>query len=136
MTNTTKTTYVSTINAVLTAINTQSFEGITAEHIEKLIALGQSLEKRNASKSGKPTKKQGENAAVKVAIKEVLADHDPMKCGDIATLVGISGQKCSALLSQMVKSGEVVKSEEKRVSLFTLADEDDPVQALPGELDA
>lgn len=120
MTNTTKTTYVSTINAVLTAINKQSFEGITAEHVEKLIALGQSLEKRNTAKSGKPTKTQRENAEVKDAILAKLSSTEGKRCGDIAAEVGISGQKCSALLSQLVKTGEVVKTEEKRVALFTL----------------
>lgn len=119
MTNT-KLTYVSTINAILTAIDKQSFEGITADHVEKLIALGQSLEKRNASKSDKPTKKQAENATVKDAILAILSSTEGKRCGDIATEVGISGQKCSALLSQLVKTGEVVKTEEKRVALFTL----------------
>lgn len=122
MTNT-KTTYISALNAVLTAIKDQTFENITQEDVDKLVALGMALEKRNSRKSDKPTKKQSENYAFKVAIKEVLADHDPMKCGDIATLVGISGQKCSALLSQMVKDGDVVKSVgEKRVTLFSLSE--------------
>lgn len=133
MTNT-KLTYVSTINTILTAIRDQSFEGITDEHVEKLIALGQSLEKRNASKGTKPTKTQKENAEVKVQILSFLQGVDSAKCGDIATAVGISGQKCSALLSQLVTAGEVVKTEEKRVSLFSLANGDDSVQALPGEL--
>lgn len=119
MTNT-KLTYVSTINAILTAIQNQSFEGITADHVEKLIALGQSLEKRNTAKSDKPTKKQAENATVKDAILATLSSTEGKRCGDIATEVGISGQKCSALLSQLVKTGEVVKTEEKRVALFTL----------------
>lgn len=118
---TTKTTYISTINAVLTAINEKSFEGITAEHVEKLIALGQQLEKRNSAKSGKPTKKQAENAEVKDAILSKLSSTEGKRCGDIATELGITGQKCSALLSQLVKTGEVVKTEsEKRVSLFSL----------------
>lgn len=119
MTNT-KLTYVSTINAILTAIQNQSFEGITADHVEKLIALGQSLEKRNTAKSDKPTKKQAENATVKDAILATLSSTEGKRCGDIATEVGISGQKCSALLSQLVKTGEVIKTEEKRVALFTL----------------
>ena len=119
MTNT-KLTYVSTINAILTAIQNQSFEGITADHVEKLIALGQSLEKRNTAKSDKPTKKQAENATVKDAILATLSTTEGKRCGDIATEVGISGQKCSALLSQLVKTGEVVKTEEKRVAFFTL----------------
>ena len=118
---TTKTTYISTINAVLTAINEKSFEGITDEHVEKLIALSQQLEKRNSAKSGKPTKKQAENAEVKDAILSKLSSTEGKRCGDIATELGITGQKCSALLSQLVKTGEVVKTEgEKRVSLFSL----------------
>ena len=121
MTNT-KLTYVSTLNAVLTAINTQSFEGITAEHVEKLIALGQSLEKRNATKSNKPTKAQRENAEVKQKILDTLTVTEGKRCGDIANELGISGQKCSALLSQLVTSGKVTKTEgEKRVSLFLRA---------------
>ncbi len=119
MTNT-KLTYVATINTILTAIRDQSFEGITQEHVEKLIALGQQLEKRNSAKSDKPTKKQVENGEVKEAILSKLSSTEGKRCGDIATEVGISGQKCSALLSQMVKPGEVVKTEEKRVALFTL----------------
>lgn len=117
---TTKTTYISTINAVLTAINEKSFEGITDEHVEKLIALGQQLEKRNSAKNGKPTKKQAENAEVKDAILSKLSSTEGKRCGDIATELGITGQKCSALLSQLVKTGEVVKTEEKRVAFFTL----------------
>ena len=97
---TTKTTYISTINAVLTAINEKSFEGITDEHVEKLIALGQQLEKRNSLSK--------------------LSSTEGKRCGDIATELGITGQKCSALLSQLVKTGEVVKTEEKRVAFFTL----------------
>jgi len=119
MTNT-KLTYVATINTILTAIRDQSFEGITQEHVEKLIALGQQLEKRNSAKSDKPTKKQVENGEVKETILSKLSSTEGKRCGDIATEVGISGQKCSALLSQMVKTGEVVKTEEKRVALFTL----------------
>ena len=129
----TKLTYVNAINAALRALNGEEIEN-KAEVAEKLIALGQSLEKRNASKSGKPTKKQGENEGIKSQIADFLRGVPSAKCGDIANAIGISGQKCSALLSQMVKSGEVVKSEEKRTSVFALADEDDPVQVLPGEL--
>ena len=121
MTNT-KLTYVATINAILTAINDQSFEGITAEHVEKLIALGQSLEKRNATKSTKPTKKQVENADTKQKILDTLLVDEGKQCKAIAEELGISTQKCSALLSQLVADGEVTKTlGEKRVTLFTKA---------------
>lgn len=121
MTNTTKTTYVSTINAVLTAINNKSFEGITAEHVEKLIALGQSLEKRNSAKSNKPTKTQRENAEIKSKILDTLLVDEGKRCADIGAELEISPQKCSALLNQLVADGEVVKTTEKRITYFKRA---------------
>ena len=97
-----KLTYVSAINYALKSINGESLsESEKVAVAEKLIALGQSLEKRNASKSGKPTKTQKENANVKGEILKALTA-EGQKCGEIAEKVGISGQKCSALLSQMV----------------------------------
>ena len=129
-----KLTYVNAINFALKAINGEDIgEEAKVAVAEKLIALGQSLEKRNASKSGKPTKTQRENAEVKGQIEAVLTA-DGQKCGDIANAVGISGQKCSALLTQMVKDGIAEKYTEKRVTYFRIADPDDPVQALPGEI--
>lgn len=125
---TTKTTYVSTINAVLTAIDKQSFEGITAEHIDKLVALAAALEKRNASKSAgerKPTKTQRENELVKATIKSHMG-LEPKQCKEIAAECELSPQKVSALLKQMVEAGEVIKTQGKgdkggKVSLFRLA---------------
>jgi len=116
-----KMTYVNAINY---AIRFMQGEDMTEEQklavADKLVTLGEQLQKRNSAKSGKPTKKQVENGEVKDAILSKLSSTEGKRCGDIATEVGISGQKCSALLSQMVKTGEVVKTEEKRVALFTL----------------
>ena len=114
----TKLTYVNAINAALRAINGEDIEN-KVEVSEKLIALGQSLEKRNASKSGKPTKKQAENGNVKTEILKVLTA-EGQKCGEIAEKVGISGQKCSALLTQLVNTEQVEKYIEKRVTYFKL----------------
>ena len=117
-TTTNKITYVSAINLAIRALNGEKIEN-RVEVADKLLALGTQLEKRNATKSGKPTKKQTENAEVKQAILDTLLVDEGKRCGDIATEIGITGQKCSALLSQMVKAGEVVKREgEKRVSMF------------------
>lgn len=130
----TKLTYVNAINFALRAINGENLsESDRIAVSDKLIALGQSLEKRNASKSGKPTKAQRENAEIKAQILGVLTDKG-QKCTEIAGALGISCQKASALLAQMVDAGEVVKTSEKRITYFTLADVDDPVQALPGEI--
>ncbi len=112
-------TYIDAINAALTA-------DLSNEVKDKLIALRDQIAKRNATKSDKPTKTQRENAEVKARILECLTHTlQGLRCGEIANEVGISGQKCSALLSQLVKSGEVVKREgEKRVTLFLLPEND------------
>lgn len=106
-------TYINAIDEAL------SYE-LSTQCRDKLTALRAQIEKRNTTHSDKPTKKQVENADVKDAILSKLSSTEGKRCGDIATAVGISGQKCSALLSQLVKTGEVIKTEEKRVALFTL----------------
>lgn len=112
-------TYIDAINAALTA-------DLSNEVKDKLTALRDQIAKRNATKSDKPTKTQRENAEVKARILECLTHTlQGLRCGEIANEIGISGQKCSALLSQLVKSGEVVKREgEKRVTLFLLPEND------------
>ena len=115
----TKITYIDALTAALTC-------DLSDEIKEKLTALKEQLVKRNTAKSDKPTKTQRENAEVKTRIHECLTHTlQGLRCGEIANELGISGQKCSALLSQMVKAGEVVKREgEKRVTLFLLPEND------------
>ena len=116
-----KLTYVNAINYALKALNGEELtETEKVAVAEKLIALGQSLEKRNASKSNKPTKKQVENGNTKAEILKVLTA-EGQKCGDIAEKVGISGQKCSALLRQLIDTNQVEKYEDKRVTYFRIA---------------
>ena len=62
---------------------------------------------------------------IKARIHEFLTHTlQGVKCGDVATELGISGQKASALLSQMVTAGEVVKRMDKRTALFLLPEND------------
>lgn len=127
-----KLTYVNAINYALRAINGETLtESEKVAVAEKLIALGQSLEKRN-TKSGKPTAKQVANGNTKAEILRILADTPDLKCGEIAEKLGISGQKCSALLTQLVNTEQVTKWQDKRVTYFALADHG--VEALPGEI--
>ena len=110
----TKMTYVNAIDAVLNG-------EVNDEVRERLVALRESLAKRNARKSDKLTKTQRENEGVKSAILEVLSDGEAHQCKDIAAALEISGQKCSALLRQMVEGGSVEKFIEKRVTYFKAA---------------
>ena len=116
MEKTAKMTYVAALEAVLSGAE------MTDEIREKLVALKESVAKRNA-KTGtrKPTKAQRENAEIKAQFVEFLTGKEPMKAGDVANEFGISVQKASALLAQLVKEEAVVKGEgEKRTSVFSV----------------
>ena len=89
---------------------------ITDEVREKLEALKVQLAKRNG-KERKPTKAQRENEGIKADILGILTD-EGKQCKDIAEALGISGQKCSALLKQLVDAGLAEKYCEKRVTYF------------------
>jgi len=83
----------------------------------------EALNKKSENK--KPTKNQAENEVLKDRIKAVLEGAEPMTVTDIlkadAAFEGISNQRVSALLKQMKDAGEVVKSSDKKRSLFALA---------------
>lgn len=111
----TKMTYGEALSHVLTNCT------LPEEVAERLTALQESLAKRNANKTSKPTKTQRENADVKVKVMELLtANPDGMQAKDVAVALELtSPQKASALLNQLVKSGELEKVEgEKKVTLF------------------
>jgi predicted Rossmann fold nucleotide-binding protein DprA/Smf involved in DNA uptake len=111
-----KLTYVEAINFAVEHIN-------NIDVIEKLQALRESLEKRASYKSNKPSKTQRENEEVKKVILETLADGEARQCKAIAETLGISGQKCSALLKQLVDDGQIEKFFEKKVAFFKVAGE-------------
>lgn len=86
----------------------------------------EALNKKSSSK--KPTKTQEENVALKSAIKDVLASastgmtiSEVIKASD--ALAGLSNQKVSALMIQLVKEGSVEKYVDKKRSLFSLVGE-------------
>ncbi|MBQ5404257.1 MAG: hypothetical protein IIU11_07830, partial [Bacteroidales bacterium] len=79
------------------------------------------IAKRNARKSTKPTKAQIANIAVKESLATALGEAtEPLTAKAVGELVAISPQKASALLKQMIESGEVVKEVVKGKSLFRL----------------
>lgn len=81
------------------------------------------LNKKNA-KSDTPTKKQIENNGIKSDILAGLGD-EPMTISDMMTTIsaldGLSNQKVSALVSQLVDDGLVVRSVVKRKAYFVKA---------------
>ena len=90
-------------------------------YLENELAL---LNKKAQNK--KATKTQEQNVGIKATILEVLATIGSGTVTDIQNgneeLSALSNQKVSALVRQLVESGEVVKTTDKKKSIFSLAE--------------
>ena len=95
------------------------------EFIEHEVEL---LNKKN-SRSGKPTKTQVENEAIKTQIVSILERvGKPMTVTQLLSeseLAGLSNQKISALLTQLRESGKVMRTVEKKVAYYSMATENE-----------
>lgn len=84
------------------------------------------LDKKNSAER-KPTPKQVENAGFKADILAFCEPDTLYNAGDIAKGVpsiaaaGLSVQRVSAMLTQLVNDGSLVKTEDKRKSFYSLA---------------
>ena len=89
-------------------------------YLENELAL---LNKKAQNK--KATKTQEQNVGIKATILKVLAIIGSGTVTDIQNgneeLSALSNQKVSALVRQLVESGEVVKTIDKKKSIFSLA---------------
>ena len=90
-------------------------------YLENELAL---LDKKAQNK--KATKTQEQNVGIKATILKVLATIGSGTVTDIQNgneeLSALSNQKVSALIRQLVESGEVVKTTDKKKSIFSLAE--------------
>lgn len=89
------------------------------------------LDKKASNK--KATKTQEANVGIKSTILAVLEGGKSMTVtemqGASAELGELSNQKVSALVRQLVEAGEVVKTIDKKVSRFSLADNSEGEEA-------
>lgn len=88
--------------------------------IDKEIGL---LDKKRSTPR-KPSDRQVENESLKESILSYLMESDAPKCikemqTEIPKLEGLSSQRISALLQQMVKAETIVKTYEKKVAYFS-----------------
>ena len=67
------------------------------------------LDKKNASRSDKPTKAQIENAPLLEKIMEILTEETPMLSTDVALELGVTTNKATGLLGTLYKEGKVDK---------------------------
>ena len=116
----TKYTYIDALNEVL------ANETISEQAREKLTALRDQQVKRNASDSGKPSKKQAENLASAEHLADVMkqvgkpSTVSEYMSADPEGLGTMSNQKVSALMRVLENAGRVEKIPEKRKSYFAL----------------
>lgn len=93
-------------------------------YLENELAL---LDKKASNK--KATKTQEQNVGIKATILKVLATIGKGTVTDIQNgneeLFALSNQKVSALIRQLVESGEVVKTVDKKKSIFSLAESEE-----------
>ena len=109
----TKMTYVEALAIAINALE-------DVEAVERLEALKAQLEKRNASRG--QTKTQKANEGLKAEILAFVGEAGTVRAGDVATHFGVSGQKASALLNQLVKAEALEKFTEKKVTFFKVAE--------------
>lgn len=101
--------YIMTKREFLNAIANGTINAEITEYASaELIKMDEANEKRK----NKPSKKAEENAPILASIFEALTD-TPTITSDIATAVGVSTPKASALLRQLVAEGKAVQSEVK-----------------------
>ena len=101
------------------------------ELVEKLTKMKEQFEKKNKSSVGADGKKvltaeQKKNEGLKEIILEVLTRYEEPKqvkelIAENEELSSYTGQKISALITQLVKAEKVVKVVDKKASKFQLA---------------
>lgn len=111
-----KMTYVMALDVAIAKVD--------GEAKEKLEALKASIEKKNSAER-KPTATQTANEGFKVAILEGMVDGQKYTITDlmksVEAIADLSNQRVSAIVRQMVESGEVVREEIKRKAYFSKA---------------
>ena len=94
--------------------------GLTNEMVAFLIKERDVVAKRNARKSTSLTKTQKENIGLKKDIITFLDGVDSATATEVGTAIGVTVQRASALLRQLMTEGKVTKNTEKRVSHFSI----------------
>lgn len=108
--------------------NREFFNAVIANQItEEVVAHAtESLEKldaRNAKRSSQPSKRSKENEPIKAEIINHIGDGATAKT--VGEVMGITTQKASALMRQMVEDGRLTATEEKvdkrKVKVYRIA---------------
>ena len=114
MTKMTKKTAFTMAQAALSTVETEE-AAMAREVIAKEIERLERISKRTT-----PTKADLEKAAFRQKVRETVeASGKAMRAGEVAQMLGVSGQKASAALNALVAQGSLIKVDgEKRTVLF------------------
>lgn len=85
----------------------------SAEVIAHATAEIEKLDVRNAKRSNGNSAKAKENAPIKAAILDFLADNPNSVASEIGTAIGYSTNKASALCVQLCGEGKVISTDKK-----------------------
>jgi hypothetical protein len=123
MSNTKKITKRDNYNALL-AIEEVKNNPVLEKFIKHEIEL---LDKKNSSRSGKPTAQQKVNNAVKESILDEMENGVEYTITDmikqLPSCMTLTNQKVSALVRQMVKEDLIIRTEKKGRAYFSLPSE-------------
>ena len=119
----TKMTIATKFDAVVNLLNGEA----SALSVEEAVEFLNDRKEKAVKKAGtrKPTAQQKENEGYKATILDILSTEGKTVTEIMAsddTLGGLSNQRVSALLRQLILTGEVVKTKEGKKSLFAIAE--------------
>lgn len=106
---------------------TEAIEGrLSAEGVERLEALRESLAKRNSNKSGKPTKAQIANAELGEAVASAMTAGEVYTIAEVKALVPAlaeaTPQKVGPICRKLVAAGRLAESKVKGKVVYSLAE--------------
>ena len=105
---------------------TEAIEGrLSAEGVERLEALRESLAKRNSNKSGKPTKAQIANAELGEAVVSAMEQGKVYTIADVKAIVPAlaeaTPQKVGPICRKLASAGRLTEGKVKGKVVYSLA---------------
>lgn len=79
------------------------------------------VSRKRSSGNSKPTAKQAEQDAMREKILTFLRENGTSTATDIQNALSISNQRVNGLMRPLIKSGEIIRTEDKKKVYFSIA---------------
>lgn len=97
-------------------------DAISADDVVKFMEHEMELvSRKRSSGNSKPTAKQAEQDAMREKILDFLRENGTSTATDIQNALSISNQRVNGLMRPLVKSGEIIRTEDKKKAYFSVA---------------